>query len=126
MLLVLAVLLVATVFTGCSHHAQIRPAEVVFACGDGNFYATGLSWRHWGESDAEAVGVAHQNDCTPYCAAGHFHTYPLSVRLSRPVSCVKGRREFSRWSWRFTKTKPAHVPRAGSETLPCSFLKLEP
>ena len=35
--LVLALLLVATVFTGCAHPPAIRPASVVFACGDGNF-----------------------------------------------------------------------------------------
>ena len=78
----------------------------------------GCRGTHWGQADAEATGVGHQNDCTPYCAAGHFHTYALSVRLSRPVVCVKGRREFSRLAWRFTAAKPAHVPRAGSETLP--------
>ena len=122
----LALLLAATVFTGCAHSPVVRPAAVVFACGDGNFYATGLSWTHWGSDDAKAAGVGHQNDCTPYCAAGHFHTYKLRVRLSRPVDCVKGRREFSRLAWWFTATKPAHVPRAGSETLPCRFLKLKP
>jgi hypothetical protein len=124
--LVLALLLVTTVLTGCWHHAQVRPAEVVFACGDGNFYVTGLLWTHWGAADAEGRGVGHQNDCTPDCASGHFHTYKLSVRLSRPVVCVKARREFSRLAWRFTATKPAHVTRAGSETLPRRFLKLKP
>ena len=122
---VLALFLVTTVLTSCAHHAQVRPAEVVFACADANFYATGISWTHWGTADAEGTGVGHQNDCTPYCAAGHFHTYKLSIRLSRPVVCVKGRREFSRIAWRFTAAKPAHVPRADSETLPCSFLKLK-
>ena len=122
----LALLLITTVLTGCAHHAEVRPARVVFACGDGNFYATGLSWTHWGTADAEATGAGHQNDCTPDCAAGHFHTYKLRVRLSRPVVCVTGRHEFSRLAWWFIATKPAQVLRAGSETLPCRFLKLEP
>jgi len=74
--LVLALLLITTVLTGCAHHAEVRPARVVFACGDGNFYATGLSWTHWGTADAEATGAGHAL--------------------------------------------------AGSETLPCRFLKLEP
>ncbi len=116
------------VLIGCSHHAQVRPAQVVFACGDGNFYADGISWSHWGTADAEGVGTAHQNDCTPYCAAGHFHVYKaLSVRLSRPVACIKGgRHEYSRIAWRFSGAKPTGVPRAGSETLPCSFIKIKP
>lgn len=122
----LAVLAAVTVLTGCAHHPVVRPATVVFACGDGNFYATGLHWSHWGASDAEAKGVGHQNDCTPNCAAGKFHTYPLSVRLSRPIVCVRGRREFSRLAWTFTAAKPKGVPHSGGETLPCSFLKLTP
>jgi hypothetical protein len=124
--LVLALVAALTVLTGCGHHAQVRPHEVVFACADANFYATGIAWSHWGNADAEGVGIGHQNDCKPYCAAGHFHTYRLSVRLSRPVTCVKGRREFSRIAWRFTGTKPAGVPPTANETLPCSFLKLKP
>jgi hypothetical protein len=124
--LVLALLAALTVFTGCGHQPQLRPTKVVFACADANFYATGISWTRWGPSAAEGVGVGHENDCKPYCAAGHFHTYRLTVRLSRPVACVKGRREFSRIAWRYTAAKPAGVPRAGSETLPCSFLKLKP
>jgi hypothetical protein len=124
---VLTVLAVAaTVLTGCAHTPTVRPAEVVFACGDGNFYATGLHWSHWGTTDAEATGVGHENDCTPNCAAGHFHRYPLRVRLSRPVVCVRGRREFSRWAWTYSGTRPAHAKRADSEVLPCSFLKLKP
>ena len=123
----LAVLAAATVLTGCSHRPHVRPAEVTFACADANFYATGLSWSHWGTADAEATGVGHQNDCTPNCAAGHFHTFPLSVHLSRPVVCVKrGRRQFSRIAWRFTAAKPAQAARSDGETLPCSFLKLKP
>jgi hypothetical protein len=124
--LMLALLLAATVFTGCGHQAHTRPAEVVFACADANFYATRISWTYWGTAEADGIGVGYMNDCKPYCAAGHFHTYRLSVRLSRPVVCVNGRREFSRIAWRFTGTKPAHVARADGETLPCSFLKLKP
>ena len=116
----------ATVFTGCAHHPSVRPASVVFACGDGNFYATSLHWSSWDATTATAKGVGHLNDCKPYCAAGHFHTYPLTVRLSRPVQCVHGRTEFSRIAWTYTGAHPAHVLRAGNETLPCSFLRLKP
>lgn len=117
---------VATVFTGCAHHPVVRPASIVFACGDGNFYATSLHWSSWGATSAAAAGVGHQNDCKPDCAAGHFHAYPLDVRLSRPVRCVHGRTEFSRWAWTFTGPRPAQVPRTGSEVLPCTFLRLKP
>jgi hypothetical protein len=114
------------VYTGCSHRHQVRPAEIVIACADANFYVNRLRWTRWGSRDAVAAGTAHENDCTPYCAAGHFHAYPATLRLSQPVTCVKGRREFARIGWRFTAAKPAGVPRSGSFALSCSFLRLHP
>jgi hypothetical protein len=103
----------AVVWTGCAHRPSVRPAEIVVACADANFYVERLRWRRWTATDAVATGVAHRNDCKPYCAAGHFHSFSLTIRLSRVVECVSGRREFSRITWK-----------GGSETFPCSFLKL--
>jgi hypothetical protein len=114
------------VITGCSHRPQVRPHEIMIACGDGNFYVDHLAWTRWRVSGAMATGFAHQNDCTPDCAAGHFHSYRASVTLSRVLSCVKGRREFVRIAWRFRAAKPAQAPRSSSETLPCRFLRLKP
>jgi hypothetical protein len=105
----------AVVWTGCAHKASVRPAEIVIACADANFYVDRLRWTRWTATEAVASGIAHRNDCKPYCAAGRFHATPLTVRLSRVVECVPGRREFSRITWK-----------GGSEALPCSFLKLRP
>jgi hypothetical protein len=118
----------ATVWKSCAHEPAVRPAQIVLACGDGNFYAAGLRWTSWTSSSATATGVGRQNDCNPYCAAGHFRAYPISVRLSDPVTCGGTRREFARISWRWTTPIPKlhAVPRTGSDTLPCSFLKLKP
>jgi hypothetical protein len=118
----------ATVWKSCAHKPSVRPLEIVLACADGNLYAAGLHWTRWTSSSAAATGTGHQNDCNPYCAAGHFHTYPISIRLSDPVTCGGGQREFARISWRWTTPIPKlhGVPRTGSETLPCSFLKLKP
>jgi hypothetical protein len=110
---VVALALVAVVWTGCTHKASVRPAEIVVACADANFYVDRLRWTRWTATEAIASGVGHRNDCKPYCAAGHFRASPLAIRLSRVVECVPGRREFSRITWN-----------GGSETLPCSFLKL--
>ena len=54
-------------------HVAIRPASIVFACADGNFYADHLRWGFWGVRHARGHGVFHQNDCNPSCAEGHFH-----------------------------------------------------
>jgi hypothetical protein len=114
---VVALALAAVVWTGCAHKPQIRPASVVIACADANFYADHIRWRSWSANGAVGTGIAHRNDCTPNCAAGHFHASKVTVRLSKVVTCVKGRREFSKIAWGTTT--------ADSETLPCSFLKLK-
>ena len=116
--------LVAVVWTGCAHRPVERPASIVIACGDGNFYVTALHWKRWNATDAVGTGTGHQDDCRPDCAAGHFHAFPLTIRLSRVVQCVSGRREFSRIAWDGVRLR--EIPKAGSETLHCSFLKLRP
>ena len=123
MLAVLAV--AATVYTGCEHRPQIRPAGLTIACGDANFYVSRLDFTRWAQAEADGTGVAYVNDCTPTCAAGHFRTYLVDIRLSKPVVCVRGRREFARIAWTYPRKKPAG-PRAGAETFPCSFLRLKP
>jgi hypothetical protein len=106
----------AVVWTGCEHRPRVRPASAIIACGDANLYATKLRWTSWGPAGAVATGIGHQNDCTPNCAAGHFATFPITIRLSRAVTC-KGRREFARIRWR-------GVTIHGDESFDCAFLTL--
>jgi hypothetical protein len=49
------------------------------------------------------------NDCTPYCAAGKFHSYPADVIFSRsePVPGHPGQRYFSRVTLRFPGGRPS-------------------
>jgi hypothetical protein len=108
----------AVVWTGCSHKPEVRPASIVVACADANFYVNHIHWKSWGSASAVGTGTAHRNDCTPNCAAGHFHSSTVTVRLSKVVTCVKGRREFARIAWGTGAAK--------AETLPCVFLKLKP
>ena len=75
----------------------------------------------WTSTSAAGRGTGHQNDCKPYCAAGHFHTYAVSIRLSRPETCRHGRREFTRFTYRFVSRKPAGVPRG--ETMHSPFYR---
>lgn len=114
----IAFALAAVVWTGCAHRPQVRPASIVIACADANLYVDHLRWTSWGRKTAVASGRGHQNDCKPYCAAGHFHAFPMRVTLSRVVTCVKGRREFARLSWTIKG-------KTDSETLPCTYLRLK-
>jgi hypothetical protein len=95
-------------FLGCEGtRPAIRPHSIVFACADGNFYVNSLRWSSWTTDSATAVGIGHQNDCTPYCAAGHFHAYPnVSIRLVRPETCTGSRRLFTGVTYLFAREKP--------------------
>ncbi|HZP71986.1 MAG TPA: hypothetical protein VFA97_01285 [Gaiellaceae bacterium] len=111
-------------FYGCrtytSKHpvAVVRPHSIVVACADGNFYLTRLSWTSWAAAKAVAAGTGHQNDCTPNCAAGHFHTYPADVSLTKPRTCA-GHKVFTTLSWRFTKPTPKGIALSGATTFSC-------
>ena len=68
--------------SGSAHGGQVKPASIMLACGDGNYWIGALAWKGWGTTTARATGKLHYNDCTPYCAAGHFHTLPGTATLS--------------------------------------------
>jgi len=67
------------VVLNCLGVPQIRPSSFILACADANDYLTGLSWTSWSPQLASATGTQEENDCIPYCAAGHFHAYPVDV-----------------------------------------------
>ena len=68
-----------TVVLNCLAKPQTRPGSFTLACADGNDYLTGLSWTSWTSHLASGYGTEQVNDCKPYCAAGHFHGYPVLV-----------------------------------------------
>jgi hypothetical protein len=98
---------------------SVRPRQIIVACGDANFYFTNLAWSAWNAKQAVAGGVAHLNDCKPYCAAGHFHTYKVAITLTQPKTCANGNHEFTRMSWRYLLGVPAGQPRSGGRAPPC-------
>jgi hypothetical protein len=109
-------------FVSATATGRVRPASIVLACADANFYVDKIRWSNWGPRSATGLGTGHQNDCTPYCAAGKFHAYPLSIRLDILELCGTAHRtaEFTRASWRFVAARPHGIPRSGSERFRCS------
>ncbi|MFJ9963114.1 hypothetical protein [Streptomyces avermitilis] len=73
-----------TVIVDCFWNPNVRPADFILACGDGNSRLSSLEWSHWGLNSATAKGFNLVNDCKPYCAAGKFHSYAVVVRLDHP------------------------------------------
>jgi hypothetical protein len=61
--------------------ALVEPRSFILTCADANSVLGKLSWTSWTPGVASATGVLEENDCTPYCAAGHFHSFPALVIL---------------------------------------------
>jgi hypothetical protein len=97
-----------TVVINCQHSAQVQPGNFVLACADGNDYLTGLTWTNWTSAFATATGTEMQNDCTPYCAAGKFHSYPAHVIFwrSEPVARHAGEKYFTRVTLLYPGARP--------------------
>jgi hypothetical protein len=74
----------------CGGTYQVRPTSIVFACADGAYQLTDISWTQW--TDQQAVGTATEaaNDCVPNCAQGTFHHRPVSVLLGNPRALADG------------------------------------
>jgi hypothetical protein len=70
-----------TVVISCLSRPEVKPSTFTLACADGNDYLTGLSWTSWTPQLASGYGTQEVNDCLPYCAAGHFHSYPVRITL---------------------------------------------
>ena len=96
----------------CQGKPEVRPATVLFACGDGNFSAEKLHWASWGGPKAVANGVAQSNDCTPNCAAGKFHSYRIRVIVSGRQSCPGGRPAYSTVTFAWPGANPGGTPYA--------------
>ncbi|MEU6095116.1 hypothetical protein [Streptomyces sp. NPDC047079] len=96
------------VIVDCVWHPQVRPADFLLACGDGNSSLSSLRWSHWDPGSATASGVNVVNDCKPYCAAGRFHAYPVIVRLDHPQPWKKDPQvqHYTQMSLVYTDTRP--------------------
>lgn len=68
-------------------HLHVRPSRILFACGDGNYFASHLSWDSWRVMRAVGEGLFHQNDCRPNCADGTFHDRRGRIVLRRRIWC---------------------------------------
>ncbi|MFJ3922104.1 hypothetical protein [Streptomyces sp. NPDC090022] len=100
------------VLVDCFSEAQVRPDEYLLACGDGNNRLVRLDWDTWGPKTATATGTDLVNDCRPYCAAGRFHAYPVTVTLANPKPWAEHPdvQRFTTIRLLYTDTAPHPVP----------------
>lgn len=107
------------VLVDCFSHPEVRPTDFLLACGDGNSRLASLNWSRWDGDAARAQGVNWVNDCEPYCAAGRFHAYPVTVRLDRPEPWKKrpGLSHYSRITLVYPDSRPERVAQTVSYPL---------
>ena len=106
--------------SGPVHGGTVKPASVMLACGDGNFWIAALEWHAWGSATTTATGRVHYNDCTPYCAAGHFHVIPGTATLSKLVAgtCKGAAARFYTHLHVVPGKRGKNIPPTFDETLP--------
>jgi hypothetical protein len=99
---------------------QYKPRQIVLACGDGVTLLRKLSWSGWSSSKASGKGQYAFDDCQPDCAAGHFHSYPVKVTMTKPKHCAhQSHQAFSALALAYTGHRPTGAPTR--LTLPCPF-----
>ncbi|HEY1627735.1 MAG TPA: hypothetical protein VGG16_28495 [Streptosporangiaceae bacterium] len=81
-----------TAVVNCLGKQQVKPGEVVLACADYNSLIDKITWTSWTSGLASGTGILVQNDCTPNCAEGHFHKYPVDLILWANHSYGSGQR----------------------------------
>ena len=90
--------------------ALVKPRNFILTCADANSVLGKLSWTSWTPGVASATGVLEENDCTPYCAVGHFHSFPAVVILwdSTAVKNHPGERCYAKMTIILTGTRPRY------------------
>ena len=94
------------------------PKSLVLACADANYGLVRMHWHRWGKATATATGAVSANDCTPNCAAGRFHTYPVAVTADHLRACGRAR-TYDRLSIVYTGSRPQGMTRRDVHTLGC-------
>jgi hypothetical protein len=87
-------------------HQRFEPRRIIMTCADGGFVVQQLRWKRWNRYAARGTGVALINDCNPYCAAGHYHRYAISLKLKRVRRCPNGRLQFQEADYGFPAGRP--------------------
>lgn len=94
------------------------PHSLVLACADANYELVHLLWHRWGAATASATGSASANDCAPNCAAGHFHSYVVTVRASSLTACGRAR-YYARLAITYAARRPAGIAKRDVHALGC-------
>lgn len=95
-----------------------KPTSIVLACADANYSLERIAWHGWGAGTATATATVRANDCKPYCAAGHFHSYPATVIVAKLARCGLAR-TYHLLTVVYAGARPAGFPKRDVHVLGC-------
>jgi len=110
---------------GDCKHSQVKPAQIIVYCADANGAFEQVHWSSFGGATARGSGSWMVNDCTPNCAAGHVHSYPVTLTLSQARKCPDGHKDYRVATARYSSLtrRPAgaagRAGQPGTLSLPC-------
>jgi hypothetical protein len=90
----------------CLGRPIVQPSDIVLSCADGGFEIQNIRWTGWGESFAAGIGTGRVNDCTPNCANGQFHNYPMLLAVTGKQRCPDGGRAYAKVTYAFVGRSP--------------------
>jgi hypothetical protein len=97
---------------------QAAPKSLVLTCADANYSLEKIAWKHWGAGSATGTATVRANDCKPYCAAGHFHSYPVTVTADTLTTCGLAK-YYARLTLDYPGVRPAGISKKDVHTLGC-------
>ena len=90
---------------------KTKPTRITLSCGDAGTWLGKLKWSNWGQSQAVGTGNFTAINCTPNCAAGHSHSVPVKVTLSKVKTCPgQVEKSFKQVALVYTKNRPKGAP----------------
>lgn len=96
-----------------------KPRSITVACAGANFRLTKVRWSSYGATTAKGSATARIDTCDPNCVSGTFHTYSVSVSLSKVKQCGDVP-QFTRLAVTFTGTRPKGYSRVETQTFQCA------
>lgn len=97
----------------------VAPAVMTLTCADANYGLAAMKWQSWGAVTTRGAGVARANDCTPNCAAGTFHSFPVVATASAIRTCRSGRKQYTRLVLTYPGSRPTGIGATDTWKFPC-------
>lgn len=91
----------------CDGKGQVKPKEIILACGDGNTFVSNIKWIKWNNNTASGTGTLSWNTCLPQtCAGGIVQKYKAKIILGGLASAPGETDVFSEMTLTFTQGGP--------------------